>query len=164
MKTYEAPALFAIEADTAEGIYAGSGAMDPSVTPGPNLPGPVTEDCWINWKCTWTGHNCGGHSVCNVTANHCGNHSGQCLSMNFVTTFPIQEVKNASGLTISNVGTYSFTLTRNNHFNPTESIGFNFEIVTSQVFYDASGAPLHGAIGEFNAASQYCKVASYTCS
>ena len=163
MKTYEAPALFAIEADMSEGIYAGSGAFDPTPTPSPIEPGPVGEDCWINWSCTWTGHNNGGHSVCNVTANHCGNHSGECLVMNFVTNFAISEVKNASGLTISNVGTYGFTLTRNNHFNPTESIGFNFEIVTSDLMYDESGNPLHGAIGTNNAAAYYCRVSSYVC-
>ncbi|MBQ7919019.1 MAG: hypothetical protein IJ324_03630 [Lachnospiraceae bacterium] len=163
MKTYETPALFAIEADTAEGIYAGSGAYNPTPTPDPYAPGAVTEDCWINWTCTWTGHNNGHHSVCNVTGNHCGNHSGSVLVLNFVTNFPIQEVKNASGLTISNVGTYSFTLTRNNHFNPTESVGFNFEIVTSSKLPRKTGGTYEGAIGEDNADAYYCKVASYTC-
>lgn len=162
MKIYEAPALFAIEADTAEGIYAGSGA--PTPTPDPFAPGPITEDCWINWNCTWTGHNNGGHSVCHVSASHCGSHSGNCLVMNFSTNFAIKEVKNASGLSISNVGTYSFTLTRNNFFNPSDNIGFNFEIVTSDPMYDEAGNPLHGAIGTNNAAAYSCSVSSYTCS
>ncbi len=170
MKDFVAPDLINVE-DMSEGVYAGSGALstnpdetiNPSV-PTPGTPGGEVKECWVNWQCRWAGHNNGGHSVCNVTANHCGDHSGECLVMNFVTNFPIREVKNASGLTISNVGTYNFTLVRNNHFNPSESIGFNFEIVTSATLYDESGNPLHGAIGASNGDAYYCKVASYVCS
>lgn len=84
--------------------------------------------------------------------------------MNFTTNFAIAEVKNASGCTISNVGSYVFTLTRNGHFNGNDNIGFNFEIVTSTPMYDASGNPLHGAIGENNANTYYCNLASFSCS
>lgn len=164
MKEFITPTLLDLDInETAESIYAGSGAVPPTPTMDPFAPGYIGSDCWLNWRCTWTGHNNGGHSVCNVTANHCSNHSGECLIMNFVTNFAIKEVKNASGLTISNVSTYSFTLTRNNHFNPTENIGFNFEIVSADIFYDESGNPLHGAIGANNAEAYTCKVASYTC-
>jgi len=163
MSEFIAPELLNID-DMAEGVYAGSGGLVEDSTPIPNPdPNPMPEGCWINWQCKWVGHNNGGHSICHVSANHCSNHSGDRLVMNFLTNFPIQDVKNASGLTISNIGTYNFTLTRNNHFNPTESIGFNFEIVTSALMYDESGNPLHGAIGSNNASAYYCKVASYTC-
>lgn len=148
--------------DASEGVYAGSGAWGGTtdiVIP----PAAEIKQCWINWQCKWTGHNNGGHSICHVSANHCGDHSGERLVMNFVTNFPIQDVKNASGLTITNVGTYSFSLIRNNHFNPSESIGFCFEIVTSADMYDESGNKLHGAIGSNNADAYYCKVASYEC-
>lgn len=164
MSEFITPELLSID-DMAEGVYAGSGGIIDTVgpVPTPDEPAPTPAGCWINWQCRWTGHDHGGHSVCNVTANHCSDHSGERLVMNFITNFPIQEVKNASGLTISNVGTYTFTLIRNNHFNPTESIGFNFEIVTSALLYDESGNPLHGAIGTNNDSAYYCKVASYTC-
>ncbi len=172
MKDFVAPDLINVT-DVSEGVYAGSGAFDttpgtnpipiPDTTP-PLAPGGGVQTCWVNWQCRWTGHNNGGHSVCHVSANHCGDHSGECLVMNFVTNFPIREVKNASGLTISGVGTYNFTLIRNNHFNPGENIGFNFEIVTSTVMYDENNNPLHGAIGLNNADAYYCKVASYVCS
>lgn len=158
--------------DMDEGVYAGSGAFDNSqgddTQPGSSGGGGGTAGharCWINWQCRWTGHNNGGHSVCNVTASHCGDHSGNCLVMNFATNFPISDVKNASGLTISNIGTYSFTLTRNNFFNAGDNIGFNFEIVVSPelLLTDEAGNPLHGAIGTKNAAAYYCKVTSYQC-
>lgn len=166
MKTYEAPALFAIEADVSEGVYAGSGSTGTDPGTDPEIPTvPVTPTgCWVNWQCTWTGHNNGGHSVCHVSASHSGDHTGNTLVMNFVTNFPISEVKNASGYTISNVGLYSFTITRNNFFNGSDNIGFNFEIVTTLVLKDAAGNDLHGAIGENNADAYYCKVASFTCS
>lgn len=149
--------------DLSEGVFAGSGAIPtpPGTEPTPT-PTPVDE-CWTNWECRWDGHNSGGHSVCHVSANHCGNHSGECLIMNFRTNFPIKEVKNASGFPISNVGTHTFTLTRNNHFNPGENIGFCFEIVTSADMYDEGGNKLHGAIGANNGAVYYCSVESYEC-
>ena len=179
MSDFITPDLINIE-DVAEGIYAGSGSTsspavptpiptaDPSgsVTPAPTTApggGTTPTQCWVNWQCRWTGHNNGGHSVCHVSANHCGDHSGESLTMHFVTNFPIVEVKNASGCIISNVGAYSFTIIRNNHFNAGDSIGFNFEIVTSATLYDASGNPLHGAIGANNADAYYCKVASHSC-
>lgn len=159
MKDFIAAELINID-DTSEGIYAGSGSSPSPIIPVPEEPG---HNCWINWKCTWTGHNNGHHSVCHVSANHCGDHSGSSLVIHFTTNFPISEVKNASGLTISNVGLYNFTLTRNNFFNPSDNIGFNFEIVTSAIFYDAAGKPLAGAIGENNASAYTCRVAGYTC-
>ena len=172
MKEFIAPDLLNVISDVSEGVYAGSGAVnipdekDPTVLP--NTPGggggSEYAPCWINWKCTWTGHNNGGHSVCHVSANHCGDHSGNCLVIDFVTNFTIKEVKNASGFTISSVGSNNFTLIRNNFFNPSESIGFNFEIVTSDMMYDESNNPLHGAIGTRNADAYYCKVVSYQCS
>lgn len=158
MKDFVEPEIENIE-DPSEGIFIGSGAIFDN----PEEDEPILGGCWINWQCKWVGHNNGGHSVCNVTATHCGDHSGNRLTMNFMTNFPIAEVKNASGLTISNVSTYSFTLTRNNFFNPTESIGFNFEIVTSALMYDENGNALHGAIGENNGAGYYCKLAGYSC-
>ena len=175
MKEFILPDLLTINEDVSEGVYAGSGAVsgdkpgsnDP--TTWPNNPGggggSEYAPCWVNWQCTWTGHNNGGHSVCHVQANHNGDHSCNTLVMNFVTNFPIKDVKNASGLTISSVGVYGFTLTRNNHFNPTENIGFNFEIVTADGFilYDENGNALHGAIGTNNADAYYCKVVSYEC-
>ncbi len=165
MKEFITPTLVDLDInETAEGVYAGSGASnpDPTVPPTPTEP-PTSSGCWINWKCTWTGHNNGGHSVCHVSADHCGDHSGECLVMNFITNFNIADVKNASGYTISNITARSFTITRNNHFNASENIGFNFELVSADVFYDEANKPLHGAIGGNNAASYYCTVASYTC-
>ncbi|MBQ8822416.1 MAG: hypothetical protein IJZ82_07210 [Lachnospiraceae bacterium] len=164
MKEFVTPTLIDLDInETAEGMYAGSGSHndDPTdvVIPSPE-PG---DSCWVNWKCTWTGHNNGSHSVCNVTANHCGDHSGNTLVMNFLTNFPIKEIKDCE-FPVSNVGLYTFTITRTNFFNPTENIGFNFQIVSSETFYDASGNPYHGAIGENNAASYYCKVVSHYCS
>lgn len=158
MKEFIIPAIENIE-DPSEGVFVGSGAIFDN----PEEDAPILGGCWINWQCKWVGHNNGGHSVCNVTATHCGDHSGNRLTMNFMTNFPITEVKNASGLTISNVSTYSFTLTRDNFFNPTENIGFNFEVVTSALMYDENGNALHGAIGENNAAGYYCKLAGYSC-
>lgn len=171
MKEFIMPDLLKITNDVSEGVYAGSGVYNPPQDKDPIIPpdapggGGSTEyaPCWINWQCTWTGHNNGGHSVCHVSANHCGDHTGNCLVMNFVTNFPISDVKNASGLTISAVGSHSFTLTRNNFFNQNDTIGFNFEIVTSQIMYDENHNPLHGAIGANNADAFYCKVASYEC-
>lgn len=162
MKDFIAPVILDLDInETAEGVYAGSGA--PPILPQPSEE-PGHGSCWTNWTCTWTGHNNGGHSICNVTVNHLGEHSGCTLVINFTTNFTIKEVKNASGLTISNVGTNSFTLTRNNFFNQSESVGFNFEITTSDLFYDENGNPLHGAIGANNADSKYCKVVSWYCS
>lgn len=160
MNEFISPELVNID-DVAEGVYAGSGAW--GTNPDTNPPIIETKECWVNWQCKWTGHNNGHHSVCHISANHCGDHSGECLTINFVTNFPIKEVKNASGYTITNVGTYSFSIIRNNHFNPGESIGFNFEIVTSATMYDESGKQLEGAIGAHNADAYYCKVASYEC-
>ncbi len=165
MKTYEAPALFAIEADVSEGVYAGSGSIGPNPGADPDI--PVIPDtpigCWTNWQCTWTGHNNGHHSVCHVSASHAGDHTGNTLVMNFVTNFPIVEVKNASGYAISNVGLYNFTITRILHYNQNDNIGFNFEIVTSLELTDASGNKLAGAIGEANKDTYYCKVATWSC-
>lgn len=160
--------------DLSEGVFAGSGAVPtppgdspfiPPTTPGGGG-GAEYAPCWTDWQCRWTGHNNGGHSVCHVSARHEGNHTGNRLVMNFVTNFPVKDVKNASGCAISNVSSYSFTLTWNNFFNPGESLGFNFEIVTADgfVLYDESGKPLHGAIGINNADAYYCKVVSYECS
>lgn len=174
MKEFILPDLLTINEDVSEGVYAGSGAVSgdkPGENPfiPPNNPGSGSGSeyapCWINWQCTWTGHNNGGHSVCHVSAQHCGDHSGNCLVINFETNFPISDVKNASGLTISNIGTNRFTLIRNNFFNPSDNIGFNFEIVVSSEFplYDEGGNPLHGAIGTKNADAYYCKVTSYEC-
>lgn len=160
MSEFIAPELLNIT-DMAEGVYAGSGFFPDN--PDDPLPDFTPVGCWMNWQCKWVGHNNGGHSVCHVSANHCGDHSGECLTINFLTNFPIQEIKNTSGLTVSNVGTYTFSLTRNNHFNPNESIGFNFEIITSALLYDENGNLLHGAIGSNNASAYYCKVAGYTC-
>ena len=173
MKEFISPDLLDIINDVSEGVYAGSGAINIPDEQDPTIPsdnpggggGSGYAPCWTDWQCTWTGHNNGGHSVCHVRAQHCGDHSGNCLVINFSTNFPISDVKNASGLTISSVGTYSFTLIRNNFFNPNDNIGFNFEIVVSPEFllYDESGNPLHGAIGTNNAGTYYCKVVSYEC-
>lgn len=142
--------------DTAEGIYAGSGSL-------PNIPQETTpsipnDDSW-HWECRWDGHNSGGHSVCHFQGTHRGHKSGNHLELHVTTNFPIKEVKNASGLTITNQGLYNFTLIRNNHFNPSESVGFNAEIVTSELLYDENNNPLHGAIGTNNAAAKRCNVA-----
>ncbi len=162
MKEFVAPDLLNIE-DVGEGVYAGSGAWnDNQETPIPPIEDQQT--CWINWRFEWTGHNNGGHSVCHVSANHCGDHSGNRLVINIVTNFPIEDVQNASGCTITNKGTHSFTLIRNNFFNANDNIGFNFEIKTSAIYYDESGNPLHGAIGAYNKDAYYCRLASYECS
>lgn len=150
--------------DTKEGIYAGSGSSPNPGEPETTIPMPPQQKCWVDWKCTWTGHNNGGHSVCHVSARHCGDHSGNTLVMNFSTNFDIADVKNASGCTISNIGLHVFTITRNNFFNPNDNIGFNFEIVTSTPTYDAAGNALHGAIGANNVNTYYCDVASFSCS
>ena len=174
MSDFIIPEVINLIDDINEGVYAGSGAFNappgnglipPSTPPGGTGGGDVPL-CWVNWQCRWTGHNNGGHSVCHVSARHEGNHSGNRLVMNFVTNFPVKDVKNASGCAISNVSSYSFTLTWNNFFNPNENIGFNFEIVTAGgfVLYDESGKPLHGAIGINNADAYYCKVVSFECS
>ena len=151
--------------DTKEGIYAGSGSSPNPGEPETTTPVPTPpKQCWVDWRCTWTGHNNGGHSVCHVSARHCGDHSGNTLTMTFTTNFDIADVKNASGYTISNVGLHVFTITRNNHFNANDNIGFNFEIVTSTPMYDAAGNALHGAIGANNADTYYCDLASFSCS
>ena len=143
--------------DSKEGIYAGSGS---SPNPGqPETPPmlPPSNGNW-HWECRWDGHNSGGHSVCHFQGTHSGTQSGSHLELHITTNFPIQEVRNASGLTITNVGLYNFTLIRNNHFNPTESVGFCAEIVTSRIFYDENNNPLHGAIGTRNANDYHCTV------
>lgn len=149
--------------DTKEGIYAGSGS---SPNPGQPETPPAYEDqkCWTNWKFTWTGHNNGHHSVCHVSADHCGDHSGSTLVIFIKTNFDILEVKNASGCIISEHNPRLFSLTRNGHFNAEDTIGFNFEIVTSTPMYDAAGTQLSGAIGLDNATQYYCKLESYFCS
>lgn len=146
--------------DLAEGIYMESGALVPTPDAGP------THDCWVNWKCTWTGHNTGHHSVCHVSATHAGVHEGgsKPLVINFTTNFPILEVRDASGYPITNVTDRSFTITAMNNGNPNESIGFTFQIV---VDYNAlhleneAGQPLQGAIGTRNASDYSVRVASY---
>ena len=144
--------------DTKEGIYAGSGSSPNPGEPETTTPTPPpSNDNW-SWECRWDGHNSGGHSVCHFQGTHSGNHSGSHLELYVTTNFPIQEVKNASGLTIANVGLYCFTLIRNNHYNANDSIGFCAEIVTSQVFYDENNHALHGAIGANNANSYGCTV------
>ncbi len=146
--------------DLAEGIYMASGVNPPSDKP--NQP----DDYWDNWRCMWTGHNTGHHSVCHISATHFGIHQGGAtpLVMNFTTNFPIKEVKNASGYPVTNLSDRSFTITAMNNGNPNETIGFNFEIV---VDYDQlhleneAGQPLLGAIGTHNASSYFVRVASY---
>lgn len=160
MKKFETPIIVDVE-DMAEGVYAASGSL-PEEDDFYEPPTGGEQGCW-QFECKWTGHNNGGHSVCHVQGTHCGDHSGNTLRMEFLTNFPIKEVKNASGLTISEVGAFSFVLTRNNHFNSNESIGFNFEIETSTVFYDEAGNPLHGAIGACNGDKYRCKVQNYKC-
>ncbi len=162
MKDFIAPDLVNIE-DTGEGIYAGSGAWNtnPDIPNPPFPPGDDASSDWV-WNCKWTGHNHGGHSVCHVLGQHCGNKCGESITLNIVTNFTIREVKNASGYTITNLGSHSFSIVRNGHFNPNESVGFNFEIVTSDPMYDENGNALHGAIGAHNAHDKYCKVVSTT--
>lgn len=150
--------------DSKEGIYAGSGS---SPNPGQpeTTPAYVDQKCWVNWKFTWTGHNNGGHSICNISAKHCGDHAGNTLVINIKTNFDIKDVRNASGYDISNVSLRYFTITRHNHFNSSDNISFNFEIETLHpIPRPGSTDSYHGAIGEENASTYYCELASYFCS
>lgn len=166
MKEFVTPTLVDLDInETAEGNFSGSGAHNPDPTAPPIPPEqPISPGCWSFPRCTWTGHNNGGHSICHVEGKHSGDHSGNCLVMNFTAyNFLISDVKNASGFFISNVTPNGFTLTRVNHFNENDNVGFNVEIVTSSTFYDEAGNLLHGAIGAKNADYAYVEVTSYYC-
>lgn len=78
-------------------------------------------------------HNTGSHSEVAVIGKHHGNHSGESLTMDIMMRngFEIKQVKEASGCVVSNVTKDGFTITRNNHFNPTDNFEFNFQIVVS---------------------------------
>lgn len=161
MKEFVTPTLIDLDInETAEGNFSGSGAHnpDPTASPVPTEP----PKCW-NISCHWESHNSGGHSECQFVCTHNGDHGGSVLTIYVSTNFPIEDFTSDSGVTITNKNTYGFTIIRNNTFNRTESVIFNICIKTSEVYEDADGNKLHGAIGANNEGKYYCTIDGFSC-
>lgn len=169
MKEFIAPTLIDLDInETAEGVYAGSGAIN---TPPPEIiiptPTPTDHDCWTDWKFEWAHHDTGTLSSCHVSAKHFGAHQGgsKVLTMYVKTNFPFKTVQNASGCDITRLGDRLFSLSRSIVGNNNEGLGFNFEIIVDTNLLDLkdeSNKPLGGAIGANNALQYFCELHGYT--
>ena len=131
-KAFVSPEIVSISLEETEGTYGVCGSGD--------IPEPKGD--W-DIACRYDGHNTGHHSIVHVQANHHGNYSGDCLTMTFKINngFKMKEVNNASGTWVRKLSESRFTITRNGHFNPNESVGFCFELVVEN-------SPYHGSIGK----------------
>ena len=131
-KEFISPAIVSLSLEDTEGFACvrGSGLID------------EPKGDW-DITCRYDGHNTGHHSVVHVQANHHGKNAGECLTMTFRLNngFKLDRVQNASGYFVTVHSETRFSITRNGHFNPTESVGFCFEVVVKN-------SPYLGAMGK----------------
>lgn len=101
--------------------------------------------------CEYCQHNTGSHSEVRITGHHNGQHQGDVLKLTCVMKngFRIKEVRETSGIPVSNVTENGFTLTRYNHFNPNENVGFLIQLVVynGHNLNDKTGKGCVGAVG-----------------
>lgn len=136
MKKFEAPVLEIVDELTMEPVYAASGYVpkdDDKPTP-----------CGGDWDIhpDWRGHNSGGHSELHIGGHNNGKCSGEGITMHFQCVgFKLDYVKDTSGYQVFNVNENSFSMYRQGHFNPGETIGFVIQLVAKDTQY-------HGAVGK----------------
>lgn len=120
------------------------------------------EEFHGDWDITleYRNHNTGSHSEVAFIGVHHGNHAGEVLKMDVIMKngFEIKEVRETSGCVVTNLSKHGFTITRRNHFNPTERFEFNIQVVVSNgpVHPETHHIGAIGKTGEYRACDLVC--------